>query len=593
MKSIIYYALERVEPADVELAASRAGGPALHVRIGDSDWPANLSVETATLVSSRDFGYRDEFMEFLNRLVARLPNVEFLGVDLLEAIRYEWLFAAEEDFHSLWALASIIRDHHPKRIVLASKPEKDLRGLARWCREQGVEMVESKRSSTNPLVRHVRHWGDRAKSAAYQWRHNLRHRARTAATPLEPGASARVVFSEFFPNSTKVADATAQGLTQLRAVDAVFVAGRDVVKAALAKCQFPVYHFDDFAVTDRSAARRLIREFSAAFERLDTDLHGNDPSHPACRGLPIAAIHRTAVRCLQNAAVTVAKTRSMLSALKPRMVVSTTYASTYGRVLSLCARQAGIPSVYVQHGILGQGRFYSYMPFSHSLVWGECNKRALVKCGATERNVSVVGAPNQDEVVRWRIQASCDGAPCAHAPRVLFLASRAAGAVTSATVFEKILIDVYDATMLIPGAKLVVKTHPGDHTGIAARLLQGKERVTLLKHESSLELITQCDIAIVTSSGTGLETCALGKPLIVFLPPGVFNIVNYESYGAAVTVSDGPALKDTLQRALNDPQLLAALNEGRRRLLDDMLDGATGESRSKAGAVLCQILDES
>lgn len=591
MKPIIYYALERIEPADVEQATSRVGSPALHVRIGDSDWPADLSVETTTLVSARDYGYRDEFMEFLNRLVAKLPKVELHGVDLIEVIRYEWLFAAEEDYHSAWALATIIRDYHPQRIVLASKPEKDFSGLAEWCRKQNVELIESKRSSTNPFVRRMRGLAYRAKFAAYQWRQNRRHRARTSAPPLATGQSARVVFSEFYPNSTKVAEATAKGLTSMRPIDAVFVAGRDVVKEALSKCQYPLYHFDEFGASDRQLARKLVKEFSDAFERLDASLFVTDPTHPPCQEFLMPALRRSAVQCLRNAAITVSKTRSMLAAMEPKMVVSTTFASIYGRALALAATQAGIPSVYVQHGILGQGRFYSYMPFSHSLVWGDCNRRALVKCGA--QGVAVVGAPNQDEMVRWRTQSASNGSAKAHDPRVLFLASRAAGSVTSATMFERILIDVYDAAMSVPGAQLVVKIHPGDHTGIAARVLQGKDRVTLLKHESSLELITQCDLAIVTSSATGLETCALDKPLIVFLPPGVFNVVDYEGYGAALIVSDGAALTSALQSAFQDDQLLNSLTAGRRKLLDDMLDGATGQSRSKAAAALCQILDES
>jgi hypothetical protein len=194
MKSIVYYALERIEPADVEQATSRAGGSALHVRIGDSDWPADLPVETATLVSARDYGYRDEFMEFLNRLAAKLPKVELHGVDLIEVIRYEWLFAAEEDFHSAWALATIIRDYHPQRIVLASKPDKDFSALVEWCRKQNIELIESKRSSTNPFVRRMRGLAYRAKFAAYRWRQSLRHRARTSAPPLAAGQSSRVVF---------------------------------------------------------------------------------------------------------------------------------------------------------------------------------------------------------------------------------------------------------------------------------------------------------------------------------------------------------------------------------------------------------------
>jgi hypothetical protein len=591
MKTIIYYAMERIEPADVELAQSRAGGPALHVRIGDSDWPADLTVETATLVSSRDYNYRDEFMEFLNRLVERLPKVELHGVDLIEVIRYQWLFAAEEDYHSAWALATIIRDHHPERIVLASKPDKDFRGLSEWCGKQGVELVESKRSSTNSLVRQMRGLAYRAKFAAYQWRQGRRHRARTSVPPLAAGQSARVVFSEFYPNSTKVAEATADGLTAMRPIDAVFVAGRDVVKEALSKCKYPLYHFDEFGAADLRLSRKLVRSFSQAFERLDASLFVTDVSHPPCKEFLMPALRRTGVQFLRSAAIDVSKTRSMLDTMKPKMVVSTTFASIYGRALALAAKQEGIPSVYVQHGILGQGRFYSYMPFSHSLVWGDCNKRALVKCGAT--GVAVVGAPNQDEMIRWRTQSSSNGSANAHEPRILFLASRAAGSVTSATMFEKILIDVYDAALAVPGAKLVVKIHPGDHTGIAARVLQGKERVTLLKEGSSLELITQCDLAIVTSSATGLETCALDKPLVVFLPDGVFNVVDYQGYGAAVIVNDGAALKAALQEAFKDNQLLKELTAGRRKLLDDMLDGATGESRSKAAAALCQILDES
>ena len=62
-----------------------------------------------------------------------------------------------------------------------------------------------------------------------------------------------------------------------------------------------------------------------------------------------------------------------------------------------------------------------------------------------------------------------------------------------------------DMVSTLPGAHLVVKVHPGDHTGVTERVLSGVRFATVALSGDSLDHLTKCDVAIITSSTTGLE----------------------------------------------------------------------------------------
>lgn len=130
---------------------------------------------------------------------------------------------------------------------------------------------------------------------------------------------------------------------------------------------------------------------------------------------------------------------------------------------------------------------------------------------------------------------------------------------------------------------MTVKLHPGDNTGVVESLLQGYPQVRVARDVNSQETIFQSDVVIVASSTTGLEACIADKPLIVAETSGLSEYGPYREYGAALHVSlDWPGaaehLTDAIRQLASDPETAAKLAKGRRRLIDDVLNGGRGDA---------------
>jgi len=112
---------------------------------------------------------------------------------------------------------------------------------------------------------------------------------------------------------------------------------------------------------------------------------------------------------------------------------------------------------------------------------------------------------------------------------------------------------------------------------------------------TSQDVIVESDLVVVVSSTTGLEACVADKPLIVVELVDDPDSVPYASYGAALKVSvsgTDPAgeLTQAITHLQTDPSGVSSLAVGRRRLLDDMLNGSTGNAVEQAAMAVAQLL---
>ena len=124
------------------------------------------------------------------------------------------------------------------------------------------------------------------------------------------------------------------------------------------------------------------------------------------------------------------------------------------------------------------------------------------------------------------------------------------------------------AARRVPGAELVIKVHPSERSdafdGWNARVV---------REGTAPRLIRDADAVIVSTSTSGLEACALGKPVIVVRTGGVRVFPQYEAHGAVLFASDADGLLAHLTSLRNDPNLRAALHRNRRVLTEDLFDG--------------------
>jgi hypothetical protein len=273
--------------------------------------------------------------------------------------------------------------------------------------------------------------------------------------------------------------------------------------------------------------------------------------------------------------------------------VSTTYSSAFGRAMAMAANKSRILTIFLEHSYFLDTPFYCNIQHRHSLVWGESDKRLLTQAGISPEHVRVIGAPNQDQSVSTprHADAARDFRTNARI-RFLFLPSRTGGLTVSEPVAERTFRSVAHTILTLPNADLFVKLHPGDHTGMAHRVLGGMPRVTIAQEGSSLDSLAKCDVAIITASTTGLEACALGKPLIIYNMTGMRDVINIASYGAALRATCETEFEEAIRNLLTDPECLESLNKGRLSVVADFLDGSTGNSSRKAALMIEEIIEK-
>jgi hypothetical protein len=601
--AIVFYDLEIVTADDIRRATGVVGGDAIHVYPTDAIWPAPAGVPSATVWPQRDYRFRELVMDQFDRLAKSAGKVLHHDIDLLEATRYEWVFATEDMFHRGWTVEELVRRYRPARLHWVSRDARYLQVVRAACTARRIRCsvdcsplsrIRSAVCRPRDFVRN-RLWLLREKHRSRRHMAEIANRRAAAPIPRAP-----ILFAEIYPNNTQLAVRISDAMKQLTGVGGVFVGGRKEVCDLVLASGLPCFLMDEFRPT-RSApfptskfTAQLRRGIQDAFAR-----GANALSPPTDGGIGdvVEPVLRHMAQVGRNL-LTVAfdwseRTREMIRQLKPKAIVSTTYAGIFGRVLALAAEAHRIPAAYVQHGILGEGRFLSHFPYDRLLLWGENVVRAYHSQGVPLERMRVVGSPLYDEAEQVQ-NRSHSIAPSNNdsASRILLLASRPGGSVVNATLFERILRATAAAVLAKPNRSLTVKLHPADHSGIAQRLFGSHERVHVVEMAKVSDLLLDCDAAVVTSSTTGLEACVCDKPLIEFDPTGTQPMVDYARYGAALCVGRESDLNDALEKALGDESVRRDLAAGRRRLLADLLNGGCCNATEGAAREILNMINE-
>ena len=399
--------------------------------------------------------------------------------------------------------------------------------------------------------------------------------------------SADIVIAEYFPNSAKVLAPIARLLTEQAGLQVAWLAARDQVREALVPLGIRALKLEELAPgafrKSEFCGSRFRRQLGNALLKMPAKL---------CRGtgalagekLLLPAL-RDALCChLQDADHWLSAFREAFEKTKPRCVASTSYSSTVGRAAAVAARSVGARSVFVQHGLIPDQPAYAHFCHDLLLVWGALNQRTALRCGVSEERVHVVGSPIYDDLAHVGTGDMIVGNRSESATlQIAFLPSRTAGLVVSFALARRCMHAVLAALDTLSDAELFVKAHPGDRTGFVPQAVRDVPRCTLVERETSQAVIRRTDIVIVVSSTTGLEACMAGKPLIVLRTTGVAEWIAYQEYGAAIEISlDEPHAVERIVEAIRsireDAAVREKLAEGRRRLIDDMLNGGRGDS---------------
>jgi hypothetical protein len=596
---IVYYDKDVISLTDVRRASRVSGADAFHIRPNDALWPDGSAVEAETIWSQREYRFREELMDCFEELKHLAGPMIYQGVDLLEAIRYDWIFAVEEAYHRCWAILKLVRKYHPQSIHwITNRPAfvaaaQDTSLLANTIFTHDVRAVRRTSVWAAQQLNRIRLW-------VWLWRQERQMRRRIEKQPSNSSPTDAVVFAEYYPNSAKLTLRVADAIERLSDEPTAFFGGRpsvcDLIAANGRKCSIM-----DTLSSRPESSTALKATFAQFANAVAAQCH--NPTSAAAKHVDaprsIAAIkpvRREVVQqtqeLLQAAVGWVDAFRDLIVKNRPRALVTTTYSGTFGRALALVAETCDVPSIYIQHGVLAKTRFFRHFPHSKVLLWGEGNMCALNRLGIPRERMAVVGAPIYDELARTqRVTGASSGSNQSNVgPRILLLGSRPGGSVVNTALFERILRATLNVVQAIPSAVLTVKLHPSDRTQIAETVLRNIERVVLERESSLRELLLDSDVAIVTSSTAGLEACALDRPLVQFDPTGSETVVDYHSYGAAIAVTSESDLGVAIHDALWNDSVRAKLAVGRRQLVDDLLDGARGDATRRAAEEILEIV---
>ncbi len=593
MRSIAYYDLRTISQHDTSRARSECSAEVLHVHAADKPWPASDSATPHVVPSMRDAATRTRAMRQLWDLLDQLPELVYRGVDLREVTRYSLLFSVERAFHQAWILSHLHSDFAGD-VDWYTDSAETAAALRAFEGQDGISLRvhAPKPTGASQVLRRpwdalrVRGWMLRRRLEELRWSRHFK----TISDLHTPGRQP-IVFAEFFSNSTRVSLAIARQLRQQEHLNPVYVSKRLEVLRVAGAGGMPVALLRNFPHRrGREVSRRALRStWHSLFQRLAAAPIHLTPNGPDCRRFLLPILEAHAMREFAGAVEIVDEAEAMLDDLQPAALVTTTWLSTFGRAMAATASQRGVPTAWVQHGLCFDEPEFIHVSFDSCLTWGQVDRGRFTQAGVPG-SVHAIGAPHLDDFIQ-RIRDAPSRRECSPDPtaiNVLYLASRTGGDWITAAASEYLFTTAANAVLKNPRMELTIKLHPGDHTGVAQRAVGHRDRVRVVRGGSSQEQILRCDVAIVTSSTTGLEVCTADKPLIALTPHGMRDGVDYAGYGAALSATNERELEAALSQVLG-PEGAESLRAGRRRLVEDMLDGAHGSAAKKAADVLVQL----
>ena len=521
---------------------------------------------------------------------------------LLEIGRYHFFFEFSAIEQRWRTVCEIQRRYAPSRLTWVAPASRmpELRTLRDGKSSSKIEFVKSadRWSAVSQFI-------DVARSIARPPAKMLaRAIRRFAALPACAPAlgDGRIVFAEYFPNSAKGLLPVAEALIDHYGIAPTWLALRESVAASLRRSgTIPLelgqlsggIHETRTAFT-ADDARRLDASLVQMPDKLFSGT-GDIPNRPYLQ----RGIQRHLTATLEQAMYWLTALSQAMSRIRPRCVVSTTYSSIPGRAAAMACRAHGGRSVYLQHGLFPDRSFFTRFCNDFLLLWGESNRRFMVDQGIDDQRIHVVGATIYDGLVRQLAALKTKAMPSTGEPLVIgFMASRTDGAALGYSAAKLCLEAASRATKEFPGARLLVKIHPGDKTKMVHRIVGGLDYCTLAEGGNSQDVICQSDIVIVVSSTTGLEACVADKPLIVLRPKGVPAFSPYADYDAAIEVAlssdgSGESVSAAIRALQSDSVLARKLANGRQRLVADMLNCCRGDASALAAQAIAALVQDS
>jgi hypothetical protein len=199
----------------------------------------------------------------------------------------------------------------------------------------------------------------------------------------------------------------------------------------------------------------------------------------------------------------------------PELIVTEYDRNYLWSCLVLAAKQLGIPSVTLQHGVIEQDPIgFSPLLADSIIVWGEFDRDKLVTAGENPERILIGGCPRltrefSSDPSRSRAKLGLEPAPTT----VMYATSPVPEFIPDVEMF----CDAVDAVDDVAG---LVRLHPSDSLAKYESMRQRHPQVVFSENSAASldECLAAASLVVVRSSGVGSDALIKKRPAVVLNP---------------------------------------------------------------------------
>lgn len=199
----------------------------------------------------------------------------------------------------------------------------------------------------------------------------------------------------------------------------------------------------------------------------------------------------------------------------PELIVTEYDRNYLWSCLVLAARQLGIPSVTLQHGVIEQDPIgFSPLLADSIIVWGEFDRDKLVAAGESPERILIGGCPRltrefSSDPSRSRAKLGLEPG----ATTILYATSPVAEFIPDVGMF-------CDAVDAVDGVTGLVRLHPSDSLANYESMRQQHPHVVFSANSAASldECLAAASLVVVRSSGVGSDALIKKRPTVVLNP---------------------------------------------------------------------------
>ncbi|MFQ5811132.1 MAG: UDP-N-acetylglucosamine 2-epimerase, partial [Armatimonadota bacterium] len=286
----------------------------------------------------------------------------------------------------------------------------------------------------------------------------------------------------------------------------------------------------------------------------------------------------------------------LLARADPDVIVSFKHEAPAPGGLVLAARRRGVPTVYIQHGLLSETfRTQPSLPHARFLVFSEHARDQIAASGAPQDAIEVVGHAGYDGLVRGETvlgESERGHSLTDREGHVLLLLTQPNEGLRGLPG-GRWIEHAFAAAAQIEDCHLVVKVHPRDTRASAYAALAAKTGadVRIVSHaEANLpELWPLCDAVVMGYSTAAFEAIIHGKPVVSINLTGDEDCYPFAASGAALAARRPSEVLPALRSALSDEPTLRRLARQREEFIQHHVGPLDGRAGRRIAAIIVDV----